>query len=167
METEAGPAGDRIALVSANAEATRALGECLGRLVQGGDIVCLEGELGTGKTVFIQGLGRGMGIGAPVVSPSFTLVREYRARGGGLSLYHIDLYRLDSLEEMALLGWEDYLYGEGVVAIEWAEKARELLPQERLWVRLEYQGQGGRSLTFVARGERYRALLEEVRRECS
>ncbi|MDP2954116.1 MAG: tRNA (adenosine(37)-N6)-threonylcarbamoyltransferase complex ATPase subunit type 1 TsaE [Chloroflexota bacterium] len=154
-------------LITTSSDQTQALGECLGKQVQAGDILCLEGELGAGKTTLIQGLGRGMGIEAPIISPSFTLVREYRGRGGGPWLYHIDLYRLKAGPEVALLGLEDYLYGQGVCAIEWAERAKELLPRERLWIHLEYADEEMRKIAFRAEGARYRILLEEVQGACS
>ena len=158
---------DVLTLVSESVEATRAIAARLGRRASAGDVICLEGELGAGKTTFIQGMGEGMGIDAPITSPSFVLVREYPGGEGRLPLYHIDLYRIGSVQEALLLGLEDYLYGEGISAIEWAEKVAELLPGERLWVRLKYWGEGKRKLFFWARGERYLSLLEEVREGCS
>lgn len=156
-----------LTLLSASAEATRAIGARLGRRASAGDVICLEGELGAGKTTFIQGMGEGMGIEVPITSPSFVLVREYRGKDGRPRLYHIDLYRISFIQEALLLGLEDYLYGDGISAIEWAEKVAEILPRERLWVRLEYWGEGKRKLFFRAKGERYRALLEEVGEACS
>ncbi len=166
-EDEVKAGKDILTLISASAEATRAIGACLGRLSAAGDVICLEGELGTGKTTFIQGMGEGMGIETPITSPSFILAREYPGGEGRPRLYHIDLYRINSIQEALLLGLEDYLYGEGISAIEWAEKAAELLPGEWLWVRLKYWGEGRRKLFFWASGERHRALLEGVRKGCS
>jgi len=113
--------------------ATERLGEVLGQLAQAGDVIGLSGELGSGKTTLVRGLARGLGVppDLPVVSPTFTLVNEYPGR---LPLYHIDLYRV-SEEEQEGLGLEEYLYGTGVAAIEWAERLADP-PAERLEVRL-------------------------------
>ena len=157
-----------LTLVSSSAQATRTIGACLGRLAAAGDVICLEGELGSGKTTLIKGMGeKGMGIEVPVVSPSFVLVREYPGRGSRPTLHHIDLYRIDSVQEALLFGLEDYLYGEGISAIEWAEKAKEILPKDRLWIQLQYWDEGARKLVFRATGERYGTLLEGLRQECS
>jgi tRNA threonylcarbamoyladenosine biosynthesis protein TsaE len=142
---------------SASAEATKAIGEVLGALVKPGDYLCLTGELGAGKTVFVQGLAKGMGVtGQYVTSPSYALVNEYRGR---LTLYHIDLYRLSGTDDLIEIGFSEYP-GTGVAAVEWPERAAGLLPDDRLDVRIEYAGENTRRLLFEARGDRHKALLE-------
>ncbi len=115
-----------LTIVTRSAGETLSLGRRLGRLLGPGTVLALRGELGAGKTCFVQGLARGLGVKEDhVVSPTFVLVREYRGR---LPLYHIDLYRLSAGREVESLGLEEYLEGEGVCAVEWAEKAEGILP---------------------------------------
>ena len=105
-------------VLSSSARQTRNIGTELGKLAGAGDIILLVGPLGAGKTCLTQGIARGLGIHEYTASPSFVLVREYQ---GKLPLYHIDLYRLDKIEEVAQLGLDDYLYGKGVCVVEWAD----------------------------------------------
>lgn len=151
-------------LISHSERQTKRLGARLGRLLRGGEVICLEGELGVGKTRFIQGVGQGMGITEPITSPTFIMVNEYRAAEKPLTLYHIDLYRIEKLEETYTFGLEEYLYGEGVCLIEWAEKVKMLLPPERLWVRMRYLSESKRAILMQASGESYQALLQEFKR---
>lgn len=99
-----------------------------------GDVVALIGELGSGKTVFIQGVCQGLGVKVPVTSPTFTLIHEYE---GKWPVYHFDFYRINSVEEMTELGCEEYFYGDGVSLIEWADKVLEVLPEKRFEVYLK------------------------------
>lgn len=108
-------------------EDTLALGQKIGELVKPGTVISLVGDLGVGKTVFTQGLAKGLGITEPVNSPTFTIVQVYD--GGRLPFYHFDVYRIGDIEEMDEIGYEDYFYGEGVCLIEWADLIRELLPE--------------------------------------
>ena len=112
---------------SSSFEQTVTLGEQIGSRLEPGDIVALEGPLGSGKTSFVKGIARSLGIREEVTSPSFTLISEYRGR---MPLYHMDLYRIDSSEEFELLGAEELMYGGGVTVIEWAEKMSEYLPEK-------------------------------------
>ena len=114
---------------------TRALGEKLGREAAAGQVYTLTGDLGVGKTVFTQGFARGLGVKEHVNSPTFTSVQEYGE--GRLPFYHFDVYRIGDIEEMDEIGYEDYFYGEGVCLIEWAELIEELLPENRIAVRIE------------------------------
>ena len=109
-----------------NPEATEALGEKLGREARAGQIYCLSGDLGVGKTVFTKGFAKGLGITEHVTSPTFAIVNEYEGR---LPLYHFDVYRIGDVSEMDEIGYEDYFYGEGVCLIEWADLIREILPE--------------------------------------
>ena len=111
-----------------------AFGERLGRELERGDVVALYGELGAGKTVLVKGIARGLGITQEVTSPTFTLVHEYS--GGRLTLFHIDLYRLNAIDEAMTIGIEDYMAGPGVTAIEWSEKIESLLPASARRIRL-------------------------------
>ncbi len=100
----------------------------LGSNAKPGEIYCLSGDLGVGKTVFTQGFAKGLGISEAVNSPTFTIVQEYE--GEKLPFYHFDVYRISDIDEMEEIGYEDYFYGEGVCLIEWAELIEEILPQK-------------------------------------
>ena len=115
-----------------SARETFALGEKIGKSALPGQIYTLSGDLGVGKTVFTQGVAKGIGITEPVSSPTFTIVNEYE--GGRLPLFHFDLYRMDSPEELFDIGWEDYLARGGVCAVEWSEHAEGAFEEEPIWV---------------------------------
>lgn len=119
---------------SNSAEDTFAFGQKLGREAVPGEIICLDGDLGVGKTVFTQGFAAGLGIDDYVNSPTFNIVKEYE--GGRLPLYHFDVYRIGEPSEMEEIGYEDYFYGQGVSIIEWPGQIEELLPKEARWVRI-------------------------------
>lgn len=119
---------------SNSAEDTFAFGQKLGREAVPGEIICLDGDLGVGKTVFTQGFAAGLGIDEYVNSPTFNIVKEYE--GGRLPLYHFDVYRIGDPSEMEEIGYEDYFYGQGVSIIEWPGQIEELLPKEARWVRI-------------------------------
>lgn len=142
-----------ITLSLANAEATRSLGITLGQSLSAGSVILLEGDLGSGKTTLIQGIGEGLGITEPIVSPTFTLINEYTE--GRLPLYHLDLYRLQP-EEVTALNLESYWEGVefplGIVAIEWAERL-EYKPPSYLQVCLKYLGDCDRQIDFYSVGE--------------
>jgi len=118
---------------SNSAEETRRFGEWLSQFLEPRDVVGLAGELGAGKTMLVQGIGRGLGVSEQVKSPSFTIVNEY---SGSLPLYHVDLYRVNS-EDFFKLGLEEYLYGDGVVAIEWADKIQGFFPGDGIYIILK------------------------------
>jgi tRNA threonylcarbamoyladenosine biosynthesis protein TsaE len=152
--------------VSHSPEQTRRFGARLGALLTDGDLIGLEGELGTGKTCLAQGIGEGMGITEPITSPTFTLIAEYRSPPSGPALYHVDLYRLDdAVDEALAFGLEDYLYGAGVCLIEWAERVRAAFPGEHLWITLRHLGPSKRGIIIKAMGHRYDRLLQDFRRE--
>jgi tRNA threonylcarbamoyladenosine biosynthesis protein TsaE len=109
------------------AEDTYQLGKKMGQEAKAGDVICLYGDLGVGKTVFTQGLAKGLGIEEPVQSPTFTIVKEYEE--GRIPFYHFDVYRIGDIEEMDEIGYEDYVYGDGVCMIEWANLIDEILPE--------------------------------------
>lgn len=114
---------------------TYALGYRLGQSARAGEIYCLDGDLGTGKTVFTQGFAAGLGIGEAVNSPTFTIVQIYE--DGRLPLYHFDVYRIEDVDEMEEIGYEDCFYGQGVCLIEWASQIEELIPPEAVKIRLK------------------------------
>lgn len=151
--------------VSHSPDQTRRLGLRLGLLLQAGDLICLEGDLGTGKTCLAQGVGEGMGVSEPITSPTFVLIAEHRPPPPAPPFYHIDLYRLEqAIEEAQALGLDDYLLGQGVCLIEWAERIRAALPQERLWITLRHLDTSKRGVVMQAAGARYDELLKEFRR---
>ena len=117
------------------AKDTCELGEKIGQMAKPGMVISLTGDLGVGKTVFTQGLAKGLGIEEPVNSPTFTIVQVYEE--GRLPLYHFDVYRIGDIEEMDEIGYEDYFYGEGVCLIEWADLIREILPEQMCRVTIE------------------------------
>jgi tRNA threonylcarbamoyladenosine biosynthesis protein TsaE len=125
-------------------EETLKFGERLAAELQRGDVLALSGDLGAGKTVLVKGIARGLGIPGDVTSPTFTLVHEYA--GGRLPVFHIDLYRLDNVEQALAIGIEDYLDGPGVTAIEWAEKIEPLLPARATRIRITSLGERTRRI---------------------
>lgn len=146
-------------LTSHSPEQTQRLGSRLGELAQAGDVFLLIGNLGSGKTCLTQGIAWGLGVKEYAFSPSFVLIREYHGR---LTLYHIDFYRLDRIEEIVDLGLDEYLYGNGVCVIEWAEKGMAALPQENLTIKLSYISEMQRSIVLEPKGERYQQILESL-----
>ncbi len=116
-------------------EETFALGVQLGQEAQPGQVYCLEGDLGAGKTVFAQGFARGLGITGAVSSPTFTILQSYEE--GRLPFYHFDVYRIADIEEMDEIGYEDCFFGTGVSLVEWPGKICEILPEDAIWITVE------------------------------
>ena len=146
-------------LISRNQEQTRELGRALGKLAQSGDVFLLVGNLGVGKTCLTQGIAWGLGISEYTMSPSFVIVREYQGR---LPLYHMDLYRLENVAEVADLGLDEYFYGRGVSVVEWADRAIKLLPRDNLTGVMEYAGIDERVINLEANGGRYKKLVSDL-----
>ena len=144
-------------LHSTSIKDTLAAGRALAKKLKKGDIVCLFGSMGSGKTVFVKGIAEGLGVDKDeIVSPTFVLLRAYpQAR---IPLYHFDLYRLKAEKEIAGLGYEEYFYGGGIAVVEWADRLGRLMPQERLDVGLSVVSRSERWITFSAAGERYKQL---------
>ena len=142
-------------------EQTQLLGKHLGEIVLEGDVLLLEGELGTGKTCLIQGIAHGLGIKQYAFSPSFVLIREYYGR---LPLYHVDLYRLNNITEIDELGLEEYLYGNGTCVIEWAKKGLAVLPRDYLLIELNYIStyETQRNISLSPKGKRYLDLIKQL-----
>ena len=135
--------GAAVTVTCPSAEATQALAESIGRRAAPGTVIALSGDLGAGKTCFIQGLAAGLDVETPVTSPTFVMIAEHAGR---LPLYHVDLYRTESLAEIRALGLDELLDGEGITAIEWAEKAEPLLPVRTVRVRIEGAGDEPRTV---------------------
>jgi tRNA threonylcarbamoyladenosine biosynthesis protein TsaE len=137
-------------------EETIALGQKLGALLQKGDCVCLTGDLGTGKTAFTGGIAKSLEIDDYITSPTFTIVNEYEGR---LPLYHFDVYRISDASEMLETGYDEYISGDGIKVIEWAELISEILPDERIDVIIEKDNLNkpdSRTITMKFHGERYK-----------
>ncbi len=120
---------------STSSQMTFEFAKKIGENLKSGDVLCLDGDLGVGKTVFTKGVAAGLGIKDDVSSPTFTLIQEYY--GGRLPLYHFDVYRIDGLWDMDDLGYEEYFYGEGVCLVEWGSMIKELFPENTIYVRIE------------------------------
>ncbi len=156
---------DTIEFISRNSDQTHRLGARLGAMLEGGDLITLEGDLGSGKTVFAQGIGEGWGSTSSLISPTFVLIRQHERRADRMKLYHVDLYRLHSEAEAFGFGLEDLVgIPEAVCIVEWADRAPALFPAERLVVGLRWLDDYRRSLTFRALGARHSALLERFRK---
>lgn len=124
-----------------NEKETRAFGLALAKKLNPGAIVGLVGDLGTGKTTLTRYIAEGLGILEPIQSPTFTIIREHR--NGRLPLFHFDVYRLEGPDDLFELGYEDYFFGEGVTIVEWADKVADLMPEETLWIHLDYLEEAG------------------------
>ena len=151
---------DALKLITYSPGQTQRLGSFIGRLAAGGDIYLLTGNLGTGKTCLVQGIAFGLGVKEYACSPSFMIAREYHGR---LTLYHLDLYRLDHIEEIVDLGIDEYFQDDSVCAIEWAEKGSNTLPHDNLNIGLKHLPGDERELTFEPRGMRYVELVGRLK----
>jgi tRNA threonylcarbamoyladenosine biosynthesis protein TsaE len=151
----------KVKVTSRSVFGTIQLGKAIARHLEKGDILCLFGQLGSGKTVLTKGIAEGLGIAAKeITSPTFVLIRQYpKAK---IPLYHFDLYRVHRMQDIAALGYEEYFYGEGVTVVEWADRLRQLLPEEYLKVELSVKGESRRMIEIVAIGARYKKLLGRI-----
>ena len=141
-------------------EQTRLLGCAVGKRARPGDVYLLSGPLGAGKTCFTQGVAAGLGVEGYVRSPTFVLMTRHQGR---LTLHHIDLYRIGSPSEAWDLGLDEQLFGNGVCVIEWAERAEELLPEDALWLEIDYGGaDDSREIIFDTASSRYEELLSQL-----
>jgi tRNA threonylcarbamoyladenosine biosynthesis protein TsaE len=129
-----------------NEQETKALGKQLGLACSSGSVVSLRGPLGSGKTVIAKGVAEALEINEAIVSPTFTLIQEYQGRD---ELHHMDLYRIEGVEEFGGIGGEELLYGKGITLIEWSEKIDEILPEHTIKVELSIQPDGTRKITVV------------------
>jgi len=141
-------------------EETMNLGRKLGRIIEKGSTVCLTGDLGTGKTHFAKGFAEGLGIKDNITSPTFTIVNEYYE--GRMPFYHFDVYRVNDVEEILQVGFEEYVYGQGVTLIEWADMIEPILPDELIHVKIEKTDHPDeRKITIRSFGKEY-DFLEEL-----
>ena len=149
-------------LLSNSPEQTITIGRELGKLLHPGSILCIDGNLGAGKTHFAKGVALGLQVEEHVTSPTFILINEYEGR---LPFYHVDAYRLKDDEEAYELGLEEYLYGAGVTLIEWPDRITELLPEDylKIFIRLTDEDEEARKFEFSPYGQRYEKLIEELK----
>jgi len=153
-------------MVSRAVKDTIKIGRLIGKNLKSGDIVCLFGQLGSGKTILTKGIAAGLGIKKEkVVSPSFVLIRQHSQ--GRIPLYHFDLYRLRNAQDILGLGYEEYLFDQGVAVIEWADRLKYLLPQECIKIELSIKSDKQRLLKFSAFGRRYKELLKKIYEDTS
>jgi tRNA threonylcarbamoyladenosine biosynthesis protein TsaE len=139
---------------------TEKFGTKLGEVLQSGDIVCLNGELGAGKTTLTKSIGKGLGVEEYITSPTFALINEYEGR---VRVYHFDVYRLENVDELYDLGFDEYFYGNGVSIVEWAEKIEKLLPKERIIINID-KGKtlDERIIVITGEGNRYKEIIKEL-----
>lgn len=145
-----------------NLEETKEFGFRLGSLLKGGDILCLNGDLGAGKTTMTKSIGLGLGVEEYITSPTFTLINEYKGR---IPVYHFDVYRLEDADELYDLGFDEYFYGKGVCIIEWADKIEKMIPEIRIVVDIEKgNDENKRILHISGYGQSYDQLIKELNR---
>lgn len=149
---------DSFSLISRNAGHTHQIGRALGAYIQPGDVICLSGTLGAGKTALTQGIGSAWGVLEAVTSPTFTLIHEHRRTHDHTVLYHVDCYRLSGTRDAWGIGLEEMLLDQGIVIIEWPEQIIETLPTERLWIALTVLDGEQRQIDISASGARYQQL---------
>jgi tRNA threonylcarbamoyladenosine biosynthesis protein TsaE len=141
-----------------NEEQTREIGFKLGQLVTPKSVVCLIGDLGAGKTTMTQSLAKSLEVDDYITSPTFTIVNEYE---GKMPLYHFDVYRIGSSDEMYDIGFDEYINGDGVCIIEWANLIEDILPDEYLYIEMNYK-ETGREMILTPKGEKYEEIVKEL-----
>ncbi|WZL73779.1 tRNA (adenosine(37)-N6)-threonylcarbamoyltransferase complex ATPase subunit type 1 TsaE [Clostridiaceae bacterium 35-E11] len=150
-----------IKILSNNEQQTYDVGYKLGNLLQRKDIVCMTGDLGAGKTTLTKAIAEGLGVKACVTSPTFTIIHEYMGR---IPLYHFDVYRIEDIEEMEDLGYEEYFYGDGVCVIEWASQIKEFIPEEHLWIHITKNiEKDSREIEIKGTTLHFEKIIEELR----
>jgi tRNA threonylcarbamoyladenosine biosynthesis protein TsaE len=156
----------KIEIISNSVAQTIEIARLIGEKLKDGDLLALSGELGSGKTCFTKGLALGLGVSAEyqITSPTFTLINEYPAR---CKLYHFDVYRLNSYSEIEDLGYEEYLSGDGVVVIEWAEKIAKLIPRDSIFINFEYIDEHSRKMIIRGLTNRLKELAIYKKMEVS
>lgn len=162
-QESANPSGPRecarLTLTARSPEETQAIGRALGGIARAGDVFLLTGDLGAGKTCLTQGVLWGLGGEEYARSPTFVLICEYPAR---LTLYHMDLYRLDTLDEVIDLGLDEYIYGDGVCVVEWADKAAAAFDGDAMRIAIAIESPGVRSVALTASSQRYADMLDAL-----
>lgn len=147
-------------IICTKEDETKEIGYKLGRLLKKGDVVCLTGDLGAGKTTLTKSMARGLEVEEDVTSPTFTIINEYDGR---LPVYHFDVYRIVDIDEMYDIGYEEYFYGNGVCIVEWASQIKELIPKEHLWMEIKL-GEEINSREFYIKGtsKHFESIIEEL-----
>jgi len=148
-----------LTIITKSPEETKNIGKEVGKIVIPGDLLAFYGELGAGKTCFIQGISQELEVKDYVTSPSFTIINEYQ---GKIPIYHFDLFRLNNAEEILELGYQEYFYGEGLTVIEWAEKIEQLLPKEYLKIDIKFKDFYKRIISFTPQGHKFDNFLKEL-----
>ncbi len=143
-------------------EQTRRVGIRMGSLLASGDVICLQGELGSGKTTLVQGIAQGWGSPDPVTSPSYVIVNEYRHPDGN-RLFHLDAYRLSNALDAEMLDFERLL-SNGIIVIEWPERIKAILPRDQLWIQMQWMSVEQRHLLMTPTGKRYVGLMQRMRK---
>ena len=144
-----------------NLEESKNFGISLGKLLKAGDILCLNGDLGAGKTTLSKYIGLGLGVEDYITSPTFNLIKEYKGR---LTMYHFDVYRLEGVDDLYDLGFDEYFYGNGVCIIEWANKIQEILPEEKIVLDIEKgQDLDERLISIHGKGQTYEDIIKELK----
>jgi len=151
----------KLRLITQSPGQTQKLGFYIGQLAKGNEVFLLRGNLGAGKTCLIQGIAFGLGVKEYTSSPSFMIAREYHGR---CKMYHLDLYRLDKIQEIVDLGIEEYFDHDAVCAIEWAEKGQSVLPHDNLAINLQYIIENQRKITFKPHGHNYNELIQHLKK---
>ena len=143
-----------------NLDETNEFGIRLGKALRKGDILCLNGDLGAGKTTLTKSIGKGLGVEEYITSPTFALINQYSGR---IPVYHFDVYRLEAADELYDLGFDEYFYGNGVCIIEWADKIERMIPQEKIVINIEKgNNQDERILNILGAGNRFEELVKEL-----
>ena len=150
-------------IISHSTEQTERLGARLGSLLQPGDVICLSGDMGAGKTIFTKGIGKGWGATSQITSPTFNLVHTHKREQDTHQLYHLDCYRLENAAETDTIGLDDILDEQGTVVFEWPERIEAALPENRLWIDLFVIESTRRNVVFEGCGDRYIELISEFR----
>lgn len=146
-------------IVCNNTKETEEFGLDLGSKLKGSDVICLNGDLGAGKTTLTKSIGKGMGIDDYITSPTFNIINEYYS---DLNLYHFDTYRLENVDDVEYLGFDEYFYSDGVCIIEWADRIKEFLPDQYLELNIKKIDDDKREIELVAFGDRPAEILEEI-----
>lgn len=146
-------------IVCNNTKETEKFGLALGSKLKGSDVICLNGDLGAGKTTLTKSIGKGMGIDDYITSPTFNIINEYYS---DLNLYHFDTYRLENIDDVEYLGFDEYFYSDGVCIIEWADRIKEFLPDQYLELNIKKIDDDKREIELVAFGDRPAEILEEI-----
>jgi tRNA threonylcarbamoyladenosine biosynthesis protein TsaE len=150
-------------IISHSIEQTQRLGARLGSLLEAGDVICLSGDMGAGKTIFSAGIGKGWGSKTPLTSPTFNLVHDHTRQADSQHLYHLDCYRLERLSDADSIGLDDILNGHGPLILEWPEHILSILPRERLWIEIRALEPTRRNFILEAVGKRYELLIAQFR----